>query len=518
VAPKIEPVRSVSLLCVLSLACTEPASWGLAFDDPSVAGSAVLVEARVHDGGCDGPVRYREEIAPGRTDTMPLVLPEGLFGLAGEARNTDCEVIASGCVLASFPAQSAARFEVRLVSEPLPARPVGCSACEAARCISGCVSGCERLVPSNVGDAVAMDAGAAAIVVGDDAFVDWSIDTETGAIVATDPLSMMTREVRESGTGVRAGIAFVVVSQSGGAPALGVFAIGSLDVRSGATLRAGGGSPLVVLAAAEVVVDGTISVAPTGEGPGAGGGRGGAGGGTAGTGLGGGASGMPALPSPGGGGASFGGTGGSGGTGTAAGATYGAADLVPLLGGSGGGGGESAGGNGGHGGGAVHLAAGGRIEIRGVVDACGAGGQGGQTSTGSGGGGGGGSGGAILLEAPVVLVRGFLGANGGAGGQGTQERWNVVGNDGADGDAARAPAVGSPTTGSGGGGGDGSAAGGAAFPGAAAAYAGGGGGGAGRIRVNTRSGTEALDRGVLPSPSSGLSTVGRAAFEVASVP
>jgi hypothetical protein len=86
----------------------------------------------------------------------------------------------------------------------------------------------------------------------------------------------------------------------------------------------------------------------------------------------------------------------------------------------------------------------------------------------------------------------------------------MPGADGADGDSELA---GIPARGGGsdlppaGGGGDGSGLDGTAEAGGNLENSGGGGGGAGRIRINTRAGTESF-MNVSPSMASGLTTVG----------
>jgi hypothetical protein len=70
------------------------------------------------------------------------------------------------------------------------------------------------------------------------------------------------------------------------------------------------------------------------------------------------------------------------------------------------------------------------------------------------------------------------------------------------------PALGVPTSGTGGGGGNGSNQAGATTAGGNAQEGGGGGGGAGRIRVNTATGSETFPNGLSPTMASGLATVG----------
>jgi hypothetical protein len=207
-----------------------------------------------------------------------------------------------------------------------------------------------------------------------------------------------------------------------------------------------------------------------------------------------------ATGSSGGAGGSFGTTGG----GSAA-ETYGADDLVPLVGGMDG---QSACGPdlGGGGGGAVQLSAGEVVLVTGAIVAGGGGGRGGGVGDFCNGGRGGGSGGAVLVEAPRVEMRGTIAANGGGAGSGGTTSYS--GNSGSDADslerASGGPGQREPVcalyddifSGSGGsgaildetGGSGGSSASETRCIGDSYAGAGGGGGGVGRVRVNTERG------------------------------
>lgn len=182
--------------------------------------------------------------------------------------------------------------------------------------------------------------------------------------------------------------------------------------------------------------------------------------------------------SPQAGGGSYCGLGGNGGgaDGSLGGKAYGSPELVPLLGGSSGG---NAAGDGGAGGGAIQIVAGGDLTVTatGIIHV--GGGNGMWNSNGAG------SGGAILLEGAHVTVLGTLAANGGGGGEG-----GTFGEDGFRGSADDVPAPGgyTGTEAKDDDGGNGSAA--AQINGSpGAALSGGGGGGAGRIRVNSVSGS-----------------------------
>lgn len=175
---------------------------------------------------------------------------------------------------------------------------------------------------------------------------------------------------------------------------------------------------------------------------------------------------------------------------------YGTLELVPLLGGSAGGGSQ-----GGSGGGALQLVAGTRLLIGPHARInCGGG-------AGRGDGYGGGSGGGLLLEAPTVEIVGVIAANGGGGGVGSLgSLW------GQGGLASDQPAVGSDPGGGWPTGARGSA--GAQIDGEDGitlpnGKVGGGGGGAGRIRINTLSGSAKITGKISPSLDTACATQGK---------
>lgn len=337
------------------------------------------------------------------------------------------------------------------------------------------------------------------------------VNTDNGEI--TDGSGVV---LRSSGGGLIQGIWFEVVPRTDPtAPDIGVFAVTSVTIPDGVTVRMVGGNAGALIAPGEFRVDGVLESVAGGSVAGAGGSSGGAAG-ADGVGAGAGTAAPGALGIGGGGGGGFcglGGDGGSAGSPGLGGVAYGTPELTPLLGGSGGGGGSNAfnnGGTGGGGGGALYVASLTRL-IVGATGAIHAGGGGGGADA-AGPGGGGGSGGGLLLEAPEVSVElgGVIAVNGGGGG-------------GSD-DAAAVGEAGQPsaTAALGGGasgmvaGGDGSSLGSAdglvgmndIFNGA-----GGGGGGAGRIRINTRFGVATVDGLLSPGPATGCVTEGAVATE-----
>lgn len=218
--------------------------------------------------------------------------------------------------------------------------------------------------------------------------------------------------------------------------------------------------------------------------------------------------------SGGAGGGGFGARGGAGGAGKnnsgeqpagAGGGTAGTASLIPLRGGCSGG--SLTAGAGGKGGGAIQLVSRTQIAIGdfGVVAANGAGIHQGPNESG----GGGGSGGGVLLEAPAVEVRGFVVANGGAGG--------TIGG-GEDGHLDASPAIGdgrfddNSANATGGACGNGGARNLEAGNGETVdlgsstrtAWGGHGGGAVGRIRINTAPDGLTHGNGFSPAPSTGM--------------
>jgi hypothetical protein len=275
--------------------------------------------------------------------------------------------------------------------------------------------------------------------------------------------------------------------KQGDGGSLGVFVTKSLSVDATMKVVATGQLPLVLVALESAEVLGTLSVTADGTRAGAGGfaAPAGVGGRQAGTGPGGGASAGMA------GGAAGGGYCGKGGSAAAGanmgGGTYGAPELVPLIGGSSGGLTE---GYAGAGGGAVQLVAAKALRI-GALGVINAGGAGGAWR-----GCGGGAGGAILLEAPSVTVAGVLAANGGAGadtGYGEAQ----------DGQPSDQPASGGTGDMAGGSGSAGTTVDGFPAPGN-----GGGGGGAGYIRINTMTASAAVTGKLSPAAGSACTTQG----------
>lgn len=295
---------------------------------------------------------------------------------------------------------------------------LGCAMTASAHCL--------EMVPSNVDRSLFVDGGDVSVV----ANTTW----DTGACAPGALPGMPLR-----------------VTQLGGGE---VCVVRVRDLRINADLTARGPIPLVVLAQGTISINGTLDVSAYGTLAGPGGGTGATRSASA-SGPGAGASGAHAgtYTDSGGGGGALCGAGGDGGGagGFAVGGGGGpsvATNLSPLVGGSGGGAGgtgESTG-LGGAGGGAVQLSALVHLRVNGQILASGGGGRGGLDGTlrdpNIGAGGGGGSGGAILLESPLVYLRGTLRASGGGGGGAASCRTSGDGGDGVDGATVAGPASG----------------------------------------------------------------------------
>jgi hypothetical protein len=258
----------------------------------------------------------------------------------------------------------------------------------------------------------------------------------------------------------------------------------SLLVERTYTFGIGGTRPTIIVALETVDIQGPVVVTPgssggfySGSAPGPGAG---------------------ATDASGAAGGSYCGVGGPAGSALGGGA-YGTPALDPLIGGSTGGGGGR-----GLGGGALQIIAGKSIIVRAL----------GSISVGGGGGSGrvnnaaGGSGGALLLEAPSVTILGKVAANGGGGGGHA--------TDGASGAASDHAARGGAgdADGTHGAGGDGSAltmidgSPGQPRNATTSVTPGMGGGGAGRIRINTATGSATVSGVVSPSLTTACATQG----------
>ena len=267
-----------------------------------------------------------------------------------------------------------------------------------------------------------------------------------------------------------------------------------------AAVQLGGSHGIALVASGDVTINNVIDGRPPGC-PQPGAGPGGFVGGDVsmnGTGAGGGSGGIADFQ--GGGGGGHGGAGGSGGASMnnepPGGGSTGTPTIAVLVGGSGGGGGGDGGGPvGGGGGAALQIVAAGTITIN-STGGINAGGCGGKNAGNNDSGAGGGAGGTILLEGRQVVINAAarLAVNGGGGGGG------AGGGTGEAGRLDRTAAAGGIGTATGGTGGAGASLNGA--PGVFNGTRGGGGGGAvGRIRINTRTGSAAIDGAAVLSPA-----------------
>lgn len=295
-----------------------------------------------------------------------------------------------------------------------------------------CPLGCDEdkracYVPSNVDSALLSPAFGPLVL-----DTDVTIDSDSGKITRTSDNSV----IPFGGFGRH--------DQAGGS-SVGVLKVSDLTVGPKVTVKLVGAAPLVILAAGEVVINGTIDAGARKNLGGPGGGSGGDPG-KDGSGPCGGRAGLSETPEvcpdlciSGSGGGGHGSTGGSGGPVTYDNPSYGTVTLAegvggeicgapaisPLAGGSGGAGGArhafhspSTPGPGGGGGGAIQISAIKRIVLGPKAGITVPGDGGGLAKDASGAGGG--AGGAILLEAPLLSLEttSFLAANGGGGGAG----------------------------------------------------------------------------------------------------
>ncbi len=331
-------------------------------------------------------------------------------------------------------------------------------------CVQDPAARCAQMGVHDVVDGSLLCAGTSGLVASDiPEGMTWvALLTDTGEIFAFNDDLTELHAIRPAGEGDHGGRVFTVQEQADGAPELGIMSLSEIELPQGHGFFTIGARAAVVLSCGPVVIAGAMSAAAIPRSvlpymPGAGGGTGGTMDAPAGLGSGGGgAGGAIGTCTSGGGGGSHGGRGGSGGAlpaieGGEPGSVHGETQLVPLTAGSGGGaGGQPEGakcaGEGGQGGGALLLASAVSIDVlvTGGIDAGGGAGLGGQgcgPSMGGGGGGGGGSGGAVLIEAPVVTILGYLLAAGGGGGAGAASD-AIDGHDGTDGVLAWGPAQG----------------------------------------------------------------------------
>jgi hypothetical protein len=314
-----------------------------------------------------------------------------------------------------------------------------------------------------------------------------------GEVLSLGDATIDTTALTIDGAPPPASAAFVVAPQADGTE-VAVLVVGGLEVEAGATVRAIGARPLVVVSRGEIVLDGVLDVGAHGVTPGPGGAP-------PGMGAGAGASAVHIVDvcDPGGGGGGFGGAGAAGGRtqcdatpAPRGGVASGDVSLALLVGGAGGGRGApgvcAAGARGGAGGGAVQLTSFTAIRGAGQILAGGGGGRGGIACPGDGGGGGGGgAGGAIYLEAPVVALVVAPATGGGGGGGSNGDPGNGAVGDGAagaDGGAGGAGGAAIATIGTDGGHGGGAAD--PVTPPDAVMNGGGGGGGRGLTVIAPR--------------------------------
>lgn len=177
--------------CVLLLAGCSPepreACWSVTLP-PLDAAEAWMVEVRIHEGGCEGPVVHREEVYRGEVARAPdRPLPPGRYGFVARARDGRCRWFAEQCVIADAPLSAPACLEIT----PAPIEPE--PACEAGRCDERGRCAGEDAGPGD--DAGRVDGGRTDAGPGEDAGRDGG-RVDAGAVDAGAP---------DAGTGVTCG-------------------------------------------------------------------------------------------------------------------------------------------------------------------------------------------------------------------------------------------------------------------------------------------------------------------------
>lgn len=132
--------RTLGAVCLFlvvdsAIGCSNDRSlrWEIAFDDQALADRAAVVVGRIREGGCDGPVLYEDQVAPGESASMPTSLEPGTYAFEGLARDASCMEYASGCVALELP-QDEGMLVVSLAGSG-PAMACAASACDEGRCM-----------------------------------------------------------------------------------------------------------------------------------------------------------------------------------------------------------------------------------------------------------------------------------------------------------------------------------------------------------------------------------------------
>ncbi|RLB51976.1 MAG: hypothetical protein DRJ42_15910, partial [Deltaproteobacteria bacterium] len=108
-----------------------PLGWDLEFSDGALLGRAVVVEAVIFEGGCDGEEVFSTEILKGE-DSVAVAphLADGRWAFGGRARDGSCVTFAEGCTEVTLPTAGP-------VNVMLSARATEVPACSSSRCSEG---------------------------------------------------------------------------------------------------------------------------------------------------------------------------------------------------------------------------------------------------------------------------------------------------------------------------------------------------------------------------------------------
>jgi len=109
-------------------------SWGIRFDEGDDRRRAVLVEATIVEGACDGPVRYETtfEVDAGAATMAPPNLAAGHYCLMGRARDASCTWFVMGRLELDLPADQTPQIVV--LSEPATGSECPMEECEDGLC------------------------------------------------------------------------------------------------------------------------------------------------------------------------------------------------------------------------------------------------------------------------------------------------------------------------------------------------------------------------------------------------
>jgi Lectin C-type domain len=135
----------ITALAALS-ACTSntTVAWTIEAEDPAILSEAVVVEASVRRGGCEGVLVYSETLESNSPGASPS-LGRGLHGFVAEARDAQCNVLARGCVEYDLPLPTGDRVDVVLEGVDLASACSGVS-CTGGRCAADVLPGSDAQV------------------------------------------------------------------------------------------------------------------------------------------------------------------------------------------------------------------------------------------------------------------------------------------------------------------------------------------------------------------------------------